>query len=59
MIGDGVNTTARLPGVACPGEVLVMEDTYQSVAVRFPRGPQRSLTLEGKAAPVLARELWP
>lgn len=54
VIGDVVNTTARLQGAAQPGEVLVTEETYQAVATQFPEAPQRTLELRGKAAPVAA-----
>lgn len=57
VIGDVVNTTARLQGAAQPGEVLVMEETYRSVADQFPDASQKSLDLKGKAEPVLARVL--
>ena len=48
VIGDVVNTTARLQGAAEPGEVLVMNDTYRSVATHYPSASQRSLELKGK-----------
>jgi adenylate cyclase len=54
VIGDVVNTAARLQGAAQPGEVLVMEETYRTVATQFPDAPQRTLELRGKAAPVAA-----
>ena len=57
IIGDVVNTAARLQGEALPGEVLIMEETYRQVADEFPDAPQRSLELKGKAEPVLARVL--
>ena len=57
VIGDVVNTTARLQGAAGPGEILVMEETYRSVADRFPDAPQRILELKGKSAPVVVRVL--
>ena len=57
IIGDVVNTTARLQGTAQAGEVLVMEETYQAVANEFPDAPQRSLELKGKAEPVIVRVL--
>ena len=56
-IGDVVNTVARTQGEAQPGEVLVMEETYQPVAGQFPDAPQRTLQLKGKEAPVLVRVL--
>ena len=57
IIGDVVNTTARLQGAAGPGEVLVMEETYRRVEGRFPDAPQRTLDLKGKAEPVVVRVL--
>ena len=57
VIGDVVNTAARLQGIAQAGEVLVMEETYGSVASQFPDAPQRTVELRGKAAPVVARVL--
>ena len=48
VIGDVVNTTARLQGAAQPGEVLVMENTYEAVAAEMPGAPQRILELKGK-----------
>ena len=59
IIGDVVNTTARLQGAADSGEVLVMEATYQAVAGQFPNAPQRTLELKGKAEPVMVRVLAP
>ena len=57
VIGDVVNTAARLQGEAQPGEVLLMEETYGPVADQYPDAPQRTLELKGKAAPVVARVL--
>ena len=57
VIGDVVNTAARLQGTAQPGEVVVMEETYRSVADQFPGAAQRTLELKGKAEPVAARAL--
>lgn len=57
VIGDVVNTTARLQGEAQAGEVLVMEETYRHVAPDFPDAPQRSLDLKGKAGPETVRVL--
>ena len=55
VIGDPVNTAARLQEEARPGEVLVAEDTYGSVASQFPDAPQRTLELKGKAKAVATR----
>lgn len=57
VIGDSVNTAARLQGMAQPGEVVVMEETYRHVAAQFPNAQQLVLELKGKEAPVLARLL--
>ena len=57
VIGDVVNTAARLQGQAGPSEVVVTEETYRSVAAQFPDAPQRSLDLKGKAKPVVVRVL--
>ena len=45
VIGDVVNTAARLQAAAKPGDVLVMENTYQAVADRFPDAHQSTLEL--------------
>ena len=57
VIGDVVNTTARLQGAAAPGEVLVMEDTYRSVAAQYPDASQRTLELRGKEGTQVVRVL--
>jgi len=57
VIGDVVNTAARLQGEALPGEVLITEDTYRTVAAQFPDAPQRTLKLKGKEEPVPVRVL--
>ena len=57
VIGDVVNTTARLQGAAAPGEVLVMEETYRSVSALFPGAAQRNLELKGKEGMQVARVL--
>ena len=57
VIGDVVNTTARLQGAALPGEVLVMEDTYASVSAQFPDASQRTLELKGKEGTQVVRVL--
>ena len=59
IIGDVVNTAARLQGAALPGEVLVTEETYGLVSDRFPGATQRVLELRGKATPIAARVLKP
>ena len=59
LIGDVVNTTARLQAAAGAGEVLVLEETYEPIASEFPDAPQRTLELRGKEAPVAVRVLRP
>ena len=57
VVGDAVNTAARLEQVAEPGEILIGHDTHRLVhdAVTAERvGP---LELKGKAAPVAAWRL--
>ena len=53
VIGDVVNTAARLQGQALAGEVLIMEETYFPLAAQFPEAPQRTLELPAFCAPVL------
>ncbi|PKB84160.1 MAG: hypothetical protein BZY88_00710 [SAR202 cluster bacterium Io17-Chloro-G9] len=57
VIGDPVNTAARLQGAALPGEVLVAEDTYQRVSHQFPDAAHRALELKGKAGEAAIRVL--
>ena len=57
VIGDVVNTTARLQGEAGPGEVVMSEHTYGFVADRYPDAPRRTLELTGKAQPEVVRML--
>ena len=54
VIGDTVNTAARLQQAAGPGEVLVAEDTYQATATGFSYSGQRTLELKGKESPSVA-----
>ena len=55
VLGDVVNTAARLQGVAQPGEIVVTEETYRTVADDFPGAELRVLALKGKSEPVSAR----
>ena len=57
VIGDVVNTAARLQSEARPGEVLVTEDTYQAIAGQFQDAPTLTLALKGKVEPVAVRVL--
>ena len=57
VIGDTVNTAARLQALAGPGELLVTDDTYREVSGRFSSSEERTLELKGKEAPLLAHLL--
>ena len=57
VIGDVVNTAARLQGEAQAGEVLITEVTYREVASQYPDLPQRTLELRGKQEQVDVRVL--
>ncbi len=57
VIGDTVNTAARLQALAGPGEVLVTDETYQAVSANFGASEARMLELKGKEAPLLAHLL--
>ena len=57
VIGDVVNTAARLQAAAGPGEVLVTENTYQAVSTQFTSSGRRTLELKGKDAPLAAYAL--
>ena len=56
VIGDAVNTAARLQAAAGPGEVLVASETYQA-ASEFKFAEQRTLKLRGKEMPLVAHVL--
>lgn len=55
VLGDVVNTAARLQGQAAPGELIMTEETYAHVAGQFPDAPRQELELKGKAEPVAVR----
>jgi adenylate cyclase len=52
VIGDAVNTAARLCSEASPGEVLISECLYRSLASPPPVDVLAPLQLKGKAQPV-------
>jgi len=54
VVGDTVNTTARLQGAADSNGVLVSERTQRQVRGRFHWGDPRSLQLKGKAEAMTA-----
>ncbi|MFE2105513.1 AAA family ATPase [Kitasatospora sp. NPDC059463] len=54
VVGDSVNTAARLQTAARPGEVLVCADTAAMVRARVGIEPVEPLELKGKSRPVPA-----
>jgi class 3 adenylate cyclase len=54
LIGDAMNTAARLQAAAEPGQVLVGEPTYHLVRDAVVAEPVEPLALRGKAEPVPA-----
>jgi ABC-type oligopeptide transport system substrate-binding subunit/class 3 adenylate cyclase len=54
VVGDTVNTAARLEGAAAGDGILVSDITQRQVANRFDWGEPRSLRLKGKADAVVA-----
>jgi class 3 adenylate cyclase/tetratricopeptide (TPR) repeat protein len=57
VLGDAVNTAARLEQVATPGEILIGEDTYRLVREAVTAERVGPLELRGKAAAVPAWRL--
>lgn len=55
VLGDVVNTAARLQSMAQPGQIILTEETYQAVKKEFPNAEQRTFELKGKSQPVRAR----
>ena len=54
VVGDVVNTAARLQSAAEPGTVIVGEGTFRAASRAIAFEPVADLTLKGKAAPVAA-----
>ncbi|HEY8869137.1 MAG TPA: AAA family ATPase, partial [Candidatus Limnocylindrales bacterium] len=54
VVGDIVNTAARLQSVAAPGTVLVGESTYRAASRAIAFEPAGEHALKGKATPVAA-----
>ena len=54
MLGDAVNTTARLTSLAGPGEILVSETTRAAAGLKPDGIESRDLTLKGKQRTVKA-----
>lgn len=56
VVGDTVNTAARIAGFAGPGEVLASESTRRLTTDAIRYGPARRRRAKGKAAPVVTSE---
>jgi class 3 adenylate cyclase/tetratricopeptide (TPR) repeat protein len=54
VIGDTTNTAARLEGLAEAGHVLISRETYHHVRGVFDVSDGRSVSLKGRATPVVA-----
>jgi class 3 adenylate cyclase len=52
VIGDAVNTGARICSVAAPGEILISADTYALVKDKVEVDEPRTVNVKGKANPV-------
>lgn len=57
MIGDAVNLAARLESTTRPGQVVIGEETYQTIRSVAQVEALEPLTLKGKATPVQAYQL--
>lgn len=57
VIGDAVNTAARLQSLAGPGEVLVTDETFQAASAGISSSEVRTLELKGKESPISAHVL--
>jgi adenylate cyclase len=52
VIGDTVNTSARLCGIASGGQIIVSEQTAGLLGGRFPLDPLPDASLKGKERPL-------
>jgi adenylate cyclase len=57
VIGDTVNVSQRLQGIAKPGQILVSEPTYQRLKESFQCQPLGEVTLKNKEKPVMTYEV--
>ena len=57
VIGDTVNTAARLQALAGPGEVLVTDETFRAASATIISSEVCTLEVKGKADPLLAHVL--
>lgn len=59
VLGDAVNTAARLMGRANTNQILLTQSVYAAIADRFPATPLGSLSLKGKSQPIPVFDLCP
>ena len=52
VLGDTINTAARLSGLAKPGEIVMSPDTYHQAEGYFNFEPMEPTTVKGKAEPI-------
>jgi adenylate cyclase len=52
VLGDAVNTAARLMSRAEPNQILLTEELHQAIEQRFECLPYGTIALKGKSAPM-------
>jgi adenylate cyclase len=52
ILGDSVNTAARLTALAAPGELLISEETRNAAGLEIANMESRCLSLKGKSKAV-------
>jgi len=58
LIGDTVNTAARIQGVATPGEVLASEAAVHKAGIVIPREYKREMQFRGKEEPLVVYDVY-
>ena len=59
VLGDTINTAARLQTHAKPGQIIVTEELFPQIKNRYPRAEQVALTLRGKEEIINVRVIEP
>jgi adenylate cyclase len=57
VIGDTVNVSQRLQGIAKPGQILVSETSYQRLKESFQCQPVGEVVLKNKQQPMMTYEV--